>query len=108
MRDKGLTLSIGYILFAVLMLSLPSLSCSRGEAEPESSVLQVAVSIPPQAFIVKNIGREKVSVSVMMPPTASPETYEPGPARMAELKNSAVYFTLDVPFEDAHNHPSQT
>lgn len=101
MRAVKVIFSISHILFIVFAISVSFLSCSSGKTEPESSVLQVTVSIPPQAFIVKNIGREKVSVSVMMPPTASPETYEPGPARMAELKNSAVYFTLDVPFEDA-------
>ena len=101
MRAGKVIFSVCCALFIVFVVPVSFLSCSSGKTESESSVLQVTVSISPQAFIVKNIGREKVSVSVMMPPTASPETYEPGPVRMAELKNSAVYFTLDVPFEDA-------
>lgn len=101
MREKRLAVSVVCAVLMFFVLSVSSLSCSRKEAEPEGSVVRVMVSIQPQAFIVKNIGRGMVSVSVMVPPQASPETYEPGPARMAELKKSALYFTLDLPFEEA-------
>ena len=35
----------------------------------------------------------------MLPPSSAPETYEPGPQKMADLKDSTVYFKGGLPFE---------
>ena len=65
----------------------------------KQEVINVTVSIPPQAFIIKSIGKDKVKVNVMLPPSSAPETYEPGPQKMADLKDSTVYFKGGLPFE---------
>jgi zinc transport system substrate-binding protein len=49
------------------------------------------VTILPQAEFVENVGGEKVSVTVMVPPGASPHTYEPTPGQMAELSRAVMY-----------------
>lgn len=89
------------ILITVLIFLTAFLSCSRKIDVPgtEKKVLKISVSILPQSFIVKSIGKEKVSVNVMVPPASSPETYEPGPRRMAELRDSDIYFSIGMPFE---------
>ncbi len=59
----------------------------------------VFVSIVPQQYFVQQIGKDKVDVSVMVQPGASPATYEPKPAQMARLSKTRLYFSIGVPFE---------
>jgi zinc transport system substrate-binding protein len=61
--------------------------------------IQICVSILPQQYFVQQIGRDRVDVQVMVPPGASPETYEPKPAQMTALGKTKIYFSLGVPFE---------
>lgn len=62
--------------------------------------IPVFVSIAPQKYFVQQIGRQWVSVRVMVRAGASPATYEPKPRQMAALSKTAVYFAIGVPFED--------
>lgn len=87
---------------AIILLVLIAFSgCKEKTAGSELSKgkLKVTVSILPQAFIVKNIAGDLIDVNVMVPPSSSPETYEPGPVKMAELKDSEIYFSIGMPFE---------
>ena len=59
----------------------------------------VFVSIVPQQYFVQQIGKDKVDVSVMVQPGASPATYEPKPAQMVKLSQTRLYFSIGVPFE---------
>ena len=61
----------------------------------------VFVSIPPQKFLVEQIGSNRVSVRTMVNPGSNPETYEPTPKQMAALSESQLYFKIGVPFETA-------
>lgn len=89
-------------IFLVAFLFIPLFSCSFDQSPKKNfNKLKIMVSIPPQAYIVKEITRDKAEVTVMLPPASSPETYEPGPKRMAELKKTDIYFLVGVPFEAA-------
>lgn len=61
--------------------------------------IPVYVSILPQQFFVQQIGKNMVDVQVMVPPGASPATYEPRPAQMTALGKTKLYFAVGVPFE---------
>ena len=61
--------------------------------------LPVTVSILPQKYFVERIGGDRVDVSVMVLPGASPATYEPKPRQMVNLAKSKIYFAIGVPFE---------
>ena len=63
--------------------------------------LSVFVSIVPQKYFVQRIAKDRVSVSVMVLPGASPAVYEPKPRQMAELAEARIYFAIGVPFEGA-------
>ena len=65
------------------------------------NLFHVAVSIEPQRYFVNRIGGSHVKVSVMLPPGANPEVYEPRPQQMAALAQAKVYFSVGVPFEKA-------
>ncbi|MCB2227349.1 MAG: zinc ABC transporter substrate-binding protein [Desulfarculaceae bacterium] len=73
-------------------LSLPALA---------QAPLVVGVSIPPQAWLVSAIGGKHVRPLVLLPPGASPATYEPGPRQLADLGQARLYFSIGVPFEQA-------
>ena len=61
--------------------------------------INIFVSVLPQKFLVERVGGERVSVSVMVRPGLSPETYEPTPKQMAALEKTRLYFRIAVPFE---------
>ncbi|WP_071515624.1 zinc ABC transporter substrate-binding protein [Geitlerinema sp. PCC 9228] len=72
------------------------------ESEPSvTDTMQIAVSILPQKYFVKRIGGDTTNVTVMVPPDASPATYEPKPNQLQSLSQAAVYFRIGVPFENA-------
>lgn len=66
--------------------------CSR--KEPDTGRIIIAVSIPPQAEFVERVGGERVRVLVMVPPGASPHTYEPTPNQLTELSEAALYIKV--------------
>jgi zinc transport system substrate-binding protein len=51
----------------------------------------VVVSIPPQAEFAEKVGGDKVQVAVMVPPEASPHTYEPAPSQLKEVSKAKMY-----------------
>jgi zinc transport system substrate-binding protein len=61
----------------------------------------VTVSIIPQKFVVNKIAGNKANVNVMVLPGNDPVSYNPTPKQLMSLRNSAIYFRIDVPFEKA-------
>ena len=82
----GLT---GFLIIGIILLS----GCI--EEKPKENLTQeqilVAVSILPQIEFVEKVGGDKVKVMVMVPPGASPHTYEPTPNQMIDLSNAKIY-----------------
>ena len=54
------------------------------------------VSIPPLKYIVENITGKDFPIEVLLPPGATPETYEPTPAQMISLSQSQLIFTTGL------------
>ncbi|OPY24663.1 MAG: high-affinity zinc transporter periplasmic component [Methanomethylovorans sp. PtaU1.Bin073] len=67
---------------------------NSAEAKTSDDRLVVAVSIPPQAEFVEQIGGDKVRTVVMIPPGASPHTYEPTPSQLNDLSKAGVYVKM--------------
>jgi len=51
----------------------------------------IVVSIAPLAEFVEQVGGERVSVFVMIPPGGNPHTYEPAPGQLKEINNAKLY-----------------
>lgn len=81
---------------ASLLVIMVVLHAAGAQARP----MKVVASIEPLATFIRTIGNSLVDVSVMVPPGASPATYEPKPSQMAQLSQARVYFAIGVPFED--------
>ncbi len=56
--------------------------------------IQVVVTLLPQAEFVEKIGKDAVEVSVMVPPGASPHTYEPTPSQLAAVSRAQIYVKM--------------
>lgn len=83
---NGHTLCFGVLTLAILA---PVASGAQG----------VYVSIPPQAFLVEWMVGDLVDVGILLPPGASPATYEPTPRQMAALDHAQLYLQIGAPFE---------
>ena len=88
-------------LIAVLS---PLPCCSSGSREPhDPGRIGVVVSIPPLAEFVRMVGDDRVRVTVMVPPGASPHTYEPLPSQLREVSRAGMYVKVGsgIEFERA-------
>jgi zinc transport system substrate-binding protein len=57
----------------------------------EKGKLGVLVTIAPQAQFVERVGGDKVEVSILVPPGASPHSYEPTPQQMSAAGSAEIY-----------------
>ena len=68
----------------------------------ESGKAVIGVSILPQKYLVSSIADTLADIIVMVPPGASPATWEVTPAQMKSLGNAQVYFRIGyIGFEEA-------
>jgi len=75
----------------VMILSACQPSQPKG-ADQQKPV--VTVSILPQKYFVERIGGEQFQVQLMVPPGASPVSYEPSPGQMQKLEHSSGYIRI--------------
>ena len=65
------------------------------KSAPESSDLPIlSVSILPQEYFVKKIAGDYFSINVMIPPGASPATYEPTTGKLTSLSGTSLYLQM--------------
>jgi len=62
-----------------------------------SEKIGIAVSVPPQAYFVEQIGKNHVSTHIMIPGGANPDTYEPTPRQLINLSDSRMYVKVGAP-----------
>jgi zinc transport system substrate-binding protein len=94
------------LILALALAALPLAGCAQTPAPDPADGAQekpiVAVTIVPEATFVQAVCGDLVEVVTMVPPGASPETYEPSPEQMEGLDRAALYFVVGVPVEDAY------
>lgn len=77
------------VLFALVsVLLLWASGCGENKAEGK---VRVAVSIVPLADFCRNVGGDLVEVEVIVPPGASPHTFEPTAGQMKFLSDASVF-----------------
>ena len=90
-------LRIGIQLLVILSLCIASPTCSQKETPTDK--IHIVVSILPLAEFTEKIGGNKVDVSVMIPPGASPHSYEPRPGQFTRLSKAQLYVKVGTPIE---------
>jgi zinc transport system substrate-binding protein len=92
-----------YRTFFIAVLCIVSILGGCGSAQDDPAGAEAAVrcfvSIPPQAWLVRQIGGDRVAVEVMLPPGVGPHNYEPTARQIVQLGQADVYFRIGVPFE---------
>jgi ABC-type Zn uptake system ZnuABC Zn-binding protein ZnuA len=78
----------GLLLLALLILTLTG--CGQRPAPTGNGKLLVIASIAPLAYFTQRIGGERVEVETLIPPAASPHTWEPLPADLVELSRARL------------------
>jgi zinc transport system substrate-binding protein len=79
-------------LIGIVLISLVS-GCIAEESLDDARI-GVVVTIPPQEAFVKAVGGDHVAITVMVPPGASPHTYEPTPGQLRDLDKADIYFKV--------------
>ncbi len=91
-RFKPLLISAVIVFMAVFLVGV--LASQPSTSQETDGKIRVIVTILPQAEFVEKIGGEKVQVIVMIPPGASPHTYEPTPRQLIEVSKAKIYFQV--------------
>lgn len=78
------------LLFLVLFLS--PLAEVRGGTD-------IFVTIPPQQWLVDQIGGPHTSTRVLIDKGQDPHTFEPTPKQIAQLSNASLFFSVGMEFE---------
>jgi zinc transport system substrate-binding protein len=87
------------VLMFLLATTLIAVAAGCNQEADSTGKTVVAVSILPQAGFVEAIGGDKVEVVVMVPPGASPHTYEVTPDQMTQLSKANMYTKVGSPVE---------
>ena len=84
------------LLIGILVLFIAA-GCSKKEAS--TGKIGIVVSIVPLQEFAEKVGGDKVSVSVMVPPGASPHIYEPTPDQLINVSKAKIYVKVGSPVE---------
>jgi len=86
-------------VLSTLILVTFSVGGCGGRPGPDAGKIKVAVSIAPLADLAQQVGGEQVTVTTLVPPAASPHTYEPTPAQVREVAEANVLALIGLGFE---------
>jgi zinc transport system substrate-binding protein len=81
------------LIFVFGCVGLNDTDTTKTQSTNEQGVVAL-VSIPPQKEFVRNVAGENVEIILLVPPGASPHTYEPTPAQLAKISEAKVYFIV--------------
>jgi zinc transport system substrate-binding protein len=77
-------------LLAVLSTVVLLCGCVAPDQSP-SGKIRVVASIAPLGEFAREVGGERVQVTVLVPPGAEPHTFEPSPAQMREVAGADLF-----------------
>jgi zinc transport system substrate-binding protein len=96
--DLRMTICSAFCLMAG-MVGCGSATSPAPTGDANSSLIGCFVTIQPQADFVRRIGRDRVSVEVLVGPGQSEHTFDATPRQMTALAGARVYFCIGVPCE---------
>ncbi len=82
----------------ILFISILVAACKTNPVKKTDNL--IAVSILPQKYFIDRISGNDFKVTILIPPGASPATYEPSPKQMREVTKATAYLRIGkIPFE---------
>lgn len=91
------------LIIMILFISVLLFSCNIKEDSNKKTI--VAVGVVPQATFVNIVSMGNVETVVLIPPGNSPANYQPSSREMQVLSDADIYFTLQMPTEEANILP---
>jgi zinc transport system substrate-binding protein len=85
---------------ALMVFVMLSAACGNAPQPDEDSVPEVATSIPPHEWLVRQIGGDAVRVRSVLGPGDSPATHQPSDASVSAVMACEVFYRTGVPFEN--------
>ena len=76
----------------IVLTAITTNSCHPGEALNKKII--ISVSILPQKYFIEKLAGDNVDINVLIPPGASPATYEPTLTQLTKLVQSNVYMKI--------------
>ena len=99
------TVMAGLVLLMLICLcACQSAETGNTDSAAETEII-VAVGIVPEATFVEKVAGDLAQVVTLVPSGYSPANYQPTAAEMQALSDAAVYFTLQMPTEEANILP---
>jgi zinc transport system substrate-binding protein len=94
------------VWFSILvLLFLFTTITTTAIAQDENAAVTIAVGIVPEATFVEAVAGDLADIVTLVPPGNSPANYQPTATEMQQLSDAAVYFTLQMPTEQANILP---
>ncbi len=92
-----------FVLLLVLISILGWKEAAAANASDQNSPLPISVfvSIGAHLDFCRQIGGNRVSAKLALPPGKSPETYAPSPRQINDLSRARLFFKVGLPFETA-------
>ncbi len=87
------------VIAVAVLLFINVVSCGAAAPVQVADKIGVTVTVLPQREFVERVGGDRVDVAVMIPPGASPHTYEVTPAQMVQLSRARIYGKVGSPIE---------
>jgi zinc transport system substrate-binding protein len=92
------------IILIIIFSALYYLNSQKNNQKLNNGKIGVAVSIGPEVEFVKSVGGDKVDVTLMMPASADPHTYEPLPNQLSQVSNAEMYAEIGTSIEFETNY----
>lgn len=88
-------------ILAILLLlySIAQANNAQQQTTSDASPLTILVSVPPQAYFVRAIGKDTITINTIVPPESSPETYEPKLSQIRAFAQARIFFGVGMPYE---------
>lgn len=97
-KNKNNSNLLFFSIQAIILLILVLFTCgcvSSPSGSEATDKMTIACTIPPQEEFIKAVaGNSDVTVMVMVPPGASPHTFEPTPSQIKGLESADLYIAL--------------
>lgn len=78
-------------IFSLVILLISGCSKKINNKDANSGKLKIITTLFPQYDFVKEIGKDKVDVSLLLPPGVESHSYEPTPKDMVDIKNADIF-----------------
>jgi ABC-type Zn uptake system ZnuABC Zn-binding protein ZnuA len=89
-----------WIVVAALALVGAACSSSRGGADADPNLVQVATTVSPVTNIVQNVGGDRVQVTGIVPEGTNSHTFEPAPSDAAVMADADIVFVNGLHLEE--------